>query len=80
MMVVKGTWINWSENVSYYVNTYVNTAAAFVDIKVRGGVISPAAEEFIEYVGTRICWHSYSSRNAFFGSCYYNNTGTYMDV
>ena len=47
-MVVMGTQINWSESVAYY----VNTAAAFADIKVRGGVISPAAEGFIEYVGT----------------------------
>ena len=43
-----GTWINWSESVAYY----VNTAAAFTDIKARGGALSPAAEGFIGYVGT----------------------------
>ena len=48
LMVVMGTWINWSESVAYY----VNTAAAFADIKVRGGALSPAAEGFIEYVCT----------------------------
>ena len=48
LIVVIGTWINWSESVAYY----VNTAAAFADIKTRGSAISPAAEGFIEYVGT----------------------------
>ena len=48
VMVVMGSWINWSESVAYY----VNTAAAFADIKTQGGSLSPAAEGFIEYVGT----------------------------
>ena len=48
LIVVIGTWINWSESVAYY----VNTAAAFADIKTRGSAISLAAEGFIEYVGT----------------------------
>ena len=48
LIVVIGTWINQSESVAYY----VNTAAAFADIKTRGSTISPAAEGFIEYVGT----------------------------
>ena len=48
MMVVLGTWIQWAEGVAYY----VNTAAVFANIKSEGGEISPAAEGFIEYVGT----------------------------
>ena len=48
IIVVFGTWIQWSEAVAYY----VNTAAAFVNAKAAGAEISPAAEGFIEYVGT----------------------------
>ena len=48
LMIVMGTWINFTESVAYY----VNTAAAFADIKARGSALSPAAEGFIEYVGT----------------------------
>ena len=47
-MVVMGTWINFTESFAYY----VNTAAAFADIKTRVSALSPAAEGFIEYVGT----------------------------
>ena len=48
LIVVMGTWVQWSEAVAYY----VNTAAAFVNAKDAGAEISPAAEGFIEYVGT----------------------------
>ena len=48
LIVVIGTWVQWSEAVAYY----VNTAAAFVNAKAAGAEISPAAEGFIEYVGT----------------------------
>ena len=48
IIVVFGTWIQWSEAVAYY----VNTAAAFVNAKAAGAEISPAAEGVIEYVGT----------------------------
>ena len=44
LIVVMGTWVQWSEAVAYYVNT---AAFAFVNAKVAGAEISPDLQKVL---------------------------------